>query len=68
MTPQEELDQIYISIGEGHEMTDELMKEIERLENIVNPRPVERPLHLYKCDCGDCWECAAERGGCPEDV
>jgi hypothetical protein len=68
MTPQEQLDGIYTQIGEGRELTDELMKEIDRLEGIVNPKPEFRPLELYKCDCGDCWECAAERGGCPEDV
>lgn len=76
MTPQKELDEIYISIGEGKEMTDELSKRINELESIVNPSPLdiyskEDLTEEKSCGCGNpkyCWDCAAIRGGCPEDA
>jgi hypothetical protein len=68
------LDDLYISIGEGREMTDEVAAEIDRLEAIVNPpppryEPEEEILYCSpSCNGVGCWDCAAIRGGCPEDV
>jgi hypothetical protein len=73
MTLAEELDSIYERIGDGELITDELSERINRLEEIVNPRPVYQcePVETEGCGCGHpqyCWDCAAIRGGCPEDV
>jgi hypothetical protein len=79
MTPadaREKLDEIYISIGSNEiECTDEILREIDVLERLANPtiaiREAEREKWLKfnsKCDCGSCWDCASERGGCPADV
>ena len=73
MTPAEELNSIYVRIGDGEPITDELSERIELLENIVNPKVVYRcePVEPEGCGCGHpsyCWDCAAIRGGCPEDA
>lgn len=74
MTPAEELNSIYIRIGNGESITDELSERIEQLERIVNPRTIYRcePVETEEgCGCGHpqyCWDCAAIIGGCPEDV
>lgn len=73
MTPAEELNSIYIRIGDGESITDELSERIEQLERIVNNRTVYRcePVEPEGCGCDNpryCWDCAAIRGGCPEDV
>lgn len=72
MTEQEELDSLYIQVGEMKHIhvDDPIFEKIERLEKLINP-PMEMEISFVKsnqCDCGDCWECAAQRGGCPEDV
>ena len=70
----EELERIYVAIGDGLEITDEISDRIRQLEAIVNPTwwteclPSDRP---EGCGCSNpsgCWDCAAIRGGCPEDV
>ena len=78
MTPSEELEKIYIQIGSNElEITDEISERIEELENTINPDrlqwctryEIETP--EIGCGCGNpsmCWDCAAIRGGCPEDV
>jgi hypothetical protein len=76
MTPAEELNSIYVRIGNDEPITDELSERIELLENIVNPKVVYRcePVESVEpegCGCDHpryCWECAAIRGGCPEDA
>lgn len=74
MTLQEELDSIYIRIGEGEPITEELHAQIKKLEDLLNPPyeiKCESASQEEGCGCGQpnyCWECAAIRGGCPEDV
>ena len=75
MTPAEELDSLYVDIGSiGADITDAKLKRIEELEEIVNPIKSYKESDVAKeigCGCGhpdSCWECAAIRGGCPEDV
>lgn len=74
MTIEEELEQIYISIGEGAEITETIDARIKQLEAIINPSPVCFTLpddRSNGCGCDNpkyCWDCAAIRGGCPEDV
>ena len=75
MTPSEELDQIYIFIGNGGNITEDMVARIKQLEDIINPSPYYTidPVEGTEegCGCGNpkhCWECAAIRGGCPEDV
>lgn len=77
MSPQEQLNNLYIRLGEGEELTDELQKEIVRLEDLINPIPwwrkepePEQEEILCHPDChgSGCWDCAAVRGGCPEDA
>ncbi len=74
MTTQEaseELDRIYIRIGNGEELTDERLRRINELEGIVNPPREEYKIETVGCGCGhpaQCWDCAAIIGGCPEDV
>jgi len=74
MKPEEELEQIYISIGSDEiEITEAIAARIRQLEDIINPRPVWFTLddHSNGCGCNNpkyCWDCAAIRGGCPEDV
>ena len=71
MSIQEELDGIYVRIGEGEPITDELHNRIDELENILNPPGKYEPKAPKGCGCGypdQCWDCAAIRGGCPEDV
>ena len=72
---QEELDSIYERIGGGEPITDELSERIEVLENLLNPKEIRCESTYQKeeqgCGCGhpdSCWDCAAIRGGCPEDV
>ena len=73
---QEELDSIYERIGGGEPITDELSERIEVLENLLNPKEIIRCESFWQqeeqgcgCDHPDaCWDCAAIRGGCPEDV
>jgi hypothetical protein len=70
---QEELDSIYERIGGGEPITDELSERIEVLENLLNPKEIrcESTYQQEGCGCGHpdyCWDCAAIRGGCPEDV
>ena len=72
---QEELDSIYERIGGGEPITDELSERIEVLENLLNPKEIrcESTYQQQGCGCGCghpdyCWDCAAIRGGCPEDV
>ena len=76
MTPSQELEAIYASIGNGAECTDALLARIDELEATINPKPVEviEP-EVIEGVCGDpycnghcCWECAAIRGGSPMDV
>ena len=75
---QEELDSIYIAIGENRiKCDDKVMARIEELQNIINPPvvvAVKSPARVGSV-CGDpycngeqCWECAAIRGGDPADV
>jgi hypothetical protein len=62
--------QLHISIGEGAEVTDEVLKRIIQLEDLINP-PIPTPIVTdFRCHCNqpDCWDCAARRGGCMEDV
>lgn len=76
--PQAELDEIYVSIGEGAECTDELLQRIQELENIINPPTPIGPIveeDNHEPVCGNpycngwqCWECAAIRGGDPMDA
>ena len=75
MSPEQELEQIYISIGGGEiEITEAIDARIRQLEDIINPRPVCFTLpddRSNGCGCDNpnyCWDCAAIRGGCPEDV
>ena len=71
------LNELYIQLGESTGPVDEkLIEEIWRLEEILYPNislPPEEPEEeiLYcnpYCNGAECWECAAIRGGCPEDV
>lgn len=78
---QNELREIYVLIGEMKKPYDgEYDERIVELEDIIEP-PVEsvseeyvysRTLFSYcgdpSCNGQQCWECAAIRGGCPEDV
>ena len=74
MTLSEELDALYIDIGSvGAEITDAKLARIWQLEDLLVPIAVEtgKGSDEIGCGCGDpnhCWECAAIRGGCPEDV
>lgn len=75
MTPIEELDALYIRIGNNEPFTDEIEKRIKELENIIHPPRQERLEYdtgeSKGCGCDHpdhCWDCAAIRGGCPEDV
>ena len=75
MDPQAELNQIYESIGNGAECTDDLLQRIEQLEAIVNPAPEPTgPVNVGAlcgdpyCDGKQCWDCAAIRGGDPMDA
>lgn len=43
MSIQEELDDIYVRIGEGEPITDELHKRIDDLEDILNPQEKYEP-------------------------
>jgi len=68
MTLQEELDELYIGVGENTLKIEEVFDRIQELENLINP-PAAIPLITnFECDCNDCWECATRRGGCPEDI
>ena len=71
---QAQLEWIYEAIG-GNELdcNDAVLAQINRLDNILHPFISYTPLKEYEegCGCGkpdSCWECAAIRGGCPEDV
>ena len=76
LSAKTKLDEIYIAIGSNElECTDAVLKEIDELERLIDPtiatREAEREKWLQfnsKCECGRCWDCAAERGGCPADV
>lgn len=74
MDPQKELDDIYEFIGNGGECTDEILKRIHELEDLINlPIVYEPPINEKHCGdpyCnGDqCWDCAAIRGGDPMDA
>lgn len=76
VSAQIRLDEIYTAIGSNElECTDDVLEEIDKLERLIDPtiatREAEREKWLQsnsKCGCGDCWDCAAERGGCPADV
>lgn len=75
MTPAEELDSLYVDIGSiGADITDAKLTRIGELEEIVNPIQSYKESDVTKeigCGCGHpdhCWDCAAIRGGCPEDV
>jgi hypothetical protein len=70
----EQLTRLYVALGDNQlEMTDALSDEIQRLEDIVNP-PIPwyvAEIEVKGCGCDHpkhCWDCAAIRGGCPEDV
>jgi hypothetical protein len=71
---QEELDNIYERIGGGEPITEELGERILVLKDLLNPREEMRCESTYQeegCGCGhpaNCWDCAAIRGGCPEDA
>lgn len=63
---EKELQEIYIGIGSGELNVDDFIERINELEDIVSPY-VWEPSSIH-CDCEECWECAARRGGCMEDV
>ncbi len=69
------LNELYTKLGESTGPIDEkLLAEIWRLEESLYKRvgpPEPEPELLYcnpSCNGMECWECAAIRGGCPEDV
>lgn len=77
MNTQERLTELYIQLGESTIPVDEkLLEEIWRLEESlytrVGPELAEPEGEILYCSpyCNgaECWECAAIRGGCPEDV
>ncbi len=82
MTIETQLDNAYIAIGEWNTLKngpipEELFEEAWRLENLLRPKlePIaekQRELFSYcgadGCNGEYCLECAAIRGGCPEDV
>lgn len=66
---EQRLDELYILVGETNgKVDDSIFDEIYFLEQKLLPivNPIWKPLELYKCDCGDCWECACK--DCPEDI
>jgi len=69
-----ELDWIYEAIGGNVlDCNDAVLARIDELEEIVNPFISFAPVANTEdgCGCGhpsSCWDCAAIRGGCPEDV
>jgi hypothetical protein len=63
---EQELQEIYIGIGSGELNVDDFIERINELEDIVDPYTYTPP-PIY-CVCEECWECAARRGGCMEDV
>lgn len=76
---QKELDEIYYAIGDNKlACTDAVLAQIDKLEDIINPKLPDasitkaEELRAYcsdpHCNGMQCWECAAIRGGCPEDV
>jgi hypothetical protein len=76
MSPAEELEAIYVSVGSGTEFTDALYTRINELEAIIDPVPARSTEpQVIEGVCGNdycnghyCWECAAIRGGDPMDV
>jgi hypothetical protein len=68
-----QLDWIYEAIGNNElDCNDVVLARINELELVINPHPkLCDVIAETGCGCGDpdhCWECAAIRGGCPEDV
>lgn len=60
---------IYISISEGMECTDEMLGHIKRLEATLHPRDDGCTLAWrHTRNDEDCWDCIAERGGDAMDV
>ena len=76
MTMKEQLEKLYIQLGESTGPVDEeLLNEIWRLEALLAPTPEPEPepelvnyCGAIGCNGSYCWDCAAIRGGCPEDV
>jgi hypothetical protein len=77
MDNAERLDELYIKIADMSPHNPEfdiILDEIRILEDLVNPlfELVEEEKELIYCssNCNGigCWDCAAIRGGCPEDV
>lgn len=69
MNDQDRLDELYILVRETNgKVEDSVFNEIEFLENKINSsiNPIYKPLGSYRCDCGDCWECACKDN--PEDI
>jgi len=69
-----ELNWIYEAIGNNElECNDAVLARINVLENIANPFMSFTQHENAEAGCGcdhpdSCWDCAAIRGGCPEDV
>lgn len=76
MNMKEQLEKLYVQLGEATQpYDDQLLDEIWRLEALLTPTPEPEPEPELVNYCGAagcngsyCWECAAIRGGCPEDV
>lgn len=70
-----ELDWIYEAVGNNElDCNDAVLARISELEGILHPfigfTPIDEGTE-DGCGCdhpSSCWDCAAIRGGCPEDV
>ena len=77
-TLQEQLDDAWTAIGEApFPIPEELFEEYDRIQQLIleqekQAMPVEEWHDQNYCSpyCNgkECWDCAAIRGGCPEDV
>jgi hypothetical protein len=76
-TLQEQLDDAYVAIGEApFPIPEELFDEVDRILDLMKPRhltkeelePKDQQYCSPHCNGHDCWDCAAIRGGCPEDA
>ncbi len=78
LNPDEELEHLYIKVGTAGWKDNGIdLERIEELENAARPKEKEIEITENRLEsvCGDslcmpscCWQCAAIRGGCPQDV
>jgi len=78
---EEQLEELYIAIGDANgNVPDDVFEEVDRLQRLLSPQVIHEPDPIaveWERDavCGNpycngvqCWDCAAIRGGCPEDA